>query len=87
MILAESEQPDGGELGQQEPLRKLPRLFPGERQLAGGEGEPPPSEPSLPGMEPDLPAMHEPAEREPMDEAVSLGTLVNGLTGKLTDRN
>jgi len=38
-------------------------------------------------MEPDLPAMHEPAEREPMDEAVSLGTLVNGLTGKLTDRN
>lgn len=85
VILAESEQPDGRELGQQEPLRKLPRLFPGERQLAGGEGEPPPSEPSLPGMEPDLPAMLEPTDRGPMDEPQSIGSLTGTLLGRLGD--
>ena len=69
------------------PLKSLPRLFPTERQLPTGDGLPPPSEPSLPGMELDLPALHEPADRQPMDEAVSLGTLVSGLTSKLTDRS
>lgn len=85
VILAESEQPDGAELGQQEPLQKLPRLFPGERQLAGGEGEPPPSEPSLPGMEPDLPTMFEPADRGRMDEAQSIGAIADGLLGRVRD--
>lgn len=87
VIAASDEQPDSHELGEQQPLRQLPRLFPGERQLPAGEGEPPPSEPSLPGMEPDLPALREPDDREPMDEAVSLGTLVTSLTGKLVDRD
>lgn len=41
-------------------LRRLPSLFPGERQLPTGAGEPPPSQPSLPGMELDLPATQEP---------------------------
>lgn len=36
-------------------LRRIPTLFPGERQLPVGDGEPPPSQPSLAGLEPDLP--------------------------------
>jgi DNA-binding transcriptional MocR family regulator len=36
-------------------LRRIPALFPGERQLPSGESEPPPSQPSLDGLEPDLP--------------------------------
>ena len=38
-------------------LRRIPVLFAGERQLPGGPGEPPPSQPSLDGMLPDLPAV------------------------------
>lgn len=87
VVVSDTEQPDREDLGAQQPLRQVPRLFPGERQLPAGGGEPPPSEPSLPGMEPDLPALHESADRQPMDEAVSLSTLVSGLTSKLTDRN
>jgi len=56
VIVSANEQPDKKELDQQEPLRRLPRLFEGERQLPTGNGLPPPSEPALPGMEPDLPA-------------------------------
>lgn len=37
-------------------LRRIPALYPGERQLPSGAGEQPPSQPSLPGMELDLPA-------------------------------
>ena len=39
------------------PLRRIPTLMPGERQLPAGPGEDPPSQPSIPGMEPDLPAI------------------------------
>lgn len=39
------------------PLRRIPTLMPGERQLPTGNGEDPPSQPSLPDMEPDLPAI------------------------------
>jgi len=56
VIASDDEQPDRNQLGQHEPLRKLPSLFHGEKQLPSGDGLPPPSEPSLPGMEPDLPA-------------------------------
>lgn len=56
VIVSDEEQPDRDQLGRQEPLRKVPSLFQGERQLPTGDGLPPPSEPSLPGMEPDLPA-------------------------------
>lgn len=38
------------------PLRRIPVLFPGERQLPTGPGLPPPSQPSLDGLEPDLPS-------------------------------
>jgi len=39
------------------PLKRIPVLFPGERQLPTGPGEDPPSQPSIPGMEPDLPSI------------------------------
>ena len=38
-------------------LRRIPVLFPGERQIPTGDGEDPPSQPTLPDMEPDLPAI------------------------------
>lgn len=39
------------------PLRRIPTLMPGERQLPSGPGEEPPSQPSIEGLEPDLPAV------------------------------
>lgn len=39
------------------PLRRIPVLFPGERQLPTGPGEDPPAQPSLDGLEPDLPSL------------------------------
>lgn len=39
------------------PLRRIPTLMPGERQLPSGPGDEPPSQPAIPGMEPDLPAI------------------------------
>lgn len=70
VIISADEQPDRDELGQQEPLRHLPRLFDGERQLPSGPGLPPPSEPTLPGMEPDLPsARGEHKEQFPDDQS------------------
>jgi len=56
VVLSEEEQPDRDQLGQQEPLRRVPSLLRDEQQLPSGDGLPPPSEPTLPGMEPDLPA-------------------------------
>ena len=38
-------------------LRKIPMLYPGERQLPTGPGEDPPSQPAIEGMEPDLPSL------------------------------
>lgn len=58
VIIDSEEQDDQQELESQTPLRKLPKLYRGERQLPSGEGMPPPSEPALPGMEPDLPEIH-----------------------------
>lgn len=39
------------------PLRRIPTLYPGERQLPIGPGEDPPSQPQLEGLEPDLPSI------------------------------
>lgn len=38
-------------------LRRIPTLYPGERQLPAGEGAKPPSQPAFDGMEHDLPAI------------------------------
>lgn len=56
VVVSDEEQPDKNSLGRQAALRRVPSIFPGERQLPSGEGLPPPSEPTLPGYEPDLPA-------------------------------
>lgn len=56
VVASDDEQPDRDTLRDHQPLRKLPSLFHGERQLPSGDGLAPPSEPSLPGMEQDLPA-------------------------------
>jgi DNA-binding transcriptional MocR family regulator len=71
VIVAEDEQPDRSTLGRQPALRKLPRLFPGERQLPTGPGLDPPSEPPLPGMEPDLPAISGGREIEANETALA----------------
>jgi len=39
-------------------LRRIPVVYPGERQLPTGPGLEPPSQPNLDGLEPDLPARH-----------------------------
>jgi len=78
VIASESEQPDRDELGQQAPLNRIPRLFPGEQQMPFGDGLPPPSEPPLPGMELDLPALVE-RERGHGDEPVAVGQIIAGL--------
>jgi hypothetical protein len=66
------------------PLKKLPRMLPGERQLPSGEGLPPPSEPTLPGMEPNIPALQETVDRQPTEEARSIGSLTGNLLGQLS---
>jgi hypothetical protein len=55
VVVSSAEQPDKDTLDGQPPLRRLPTLYPGERQLPTGPGMPPPSQPSLEGLEPDLP--------------------------------
>ena len=39
-------------------LKQIPTLYPGEIQFPAGEGEFPPSQPSLDGLDPDLPVRH-----------------------------
>ncbi|WP_299656819.1 helix-turn-helix domain-containing protein [uncultured Jannaschia sp.] len=56
VVISDDEQPDVAELDRQEPLRQIPSIGRGERQLPTGPGLPPPSEPTFPGMEADLPA-------------------------------
>jgi hypothetical protein len=56
VVVSDQEQPDKDALGNREPLRQLPAMYPGERQLPMGDGLPPPSQPHLSGLEPDMPA-------------------------------
>jgi replication protein len=56
-VVADFEDQEEALLGHSD-LRRIPVLFPGERQLPTGDGEDPPSQPALPDMEPDLPAIH-----------------------------
>jgi hypothetical protein len=56
VVVSADEQPDLEKVGQQGPLKRLPMMHLGERQLPTGPGLPPPSQPSLGGLEPDLPA-------------------------------
>jgi hypothetical protein len=56
VLLSDEEQPDAAQLDHQEPLRRVPSLLTGERQLPSGEGLPPQSQPFFDGLEPDMPA-------------------------------
>ena len=60
VVVSDGEQPDLAEIGRQPPLRRLPSIYPGERQLPTGPGEDPPSQPFIDGLEPDLPARQMP---------------------------
>lgn len=55
-VIADAEDQDPLTLEHSE-LRRIPTLFPGERQLPTGPGEEPPSQPSIEGLEHDLPAI------------------------------
>lgn len=67
IVASSEEQPDKDQLGQQEPLRVLPRI--GEEQAPAGDGLPPPSQPDFPGLETDLPAAgYDPETGEIIDE-------------------
>ncbi len=77
VILSDKHQPDAEKLGNQQPLRQLPKL--GENQLPTGPGLPPPSEPALPGMEPDLPQ----SEAAPEIELGYNEELITDKDGKL----
>lgn len=55
-VIADKADQDAGALETKE-LRGIPHMYPGEQQMPEGEGEDPPSQPSLDGMEPDLPAI------------------------------
>ena len=55
-VVADAEDQDATTLEHRD-LRRIPLLYPGERQLPTGPGEDPPSQPSLDGLEPDLPAV------------------------------
>ena len=59
IILSSDEQPDQSLLDELEPLRRVPSLFQGERQLPSGAGLPPVSQPFFDGMEPNLPSTEE----------------------------
>lgn len=84
VLVSDDDQPDQLDLDNKQPLHRIPRMLPGERQLPTGDGLLPPSEPSLPGMEPDLPVLNETADRPPMDEARSLGSITGTLMNKLS---
>jgi len=65
VIVSDDEQPDVLQLGNQEQLRNVPRIYPGERQLPTGPGLSPPSQPHFDGMEPSIPSRE--AKREQLD--------------------
>lgn len=56
VVVSDDEQPVGFVPENEPPLRRLPAVFSGERQLPSGSGLPPVSQPFFDGMEPDLPA-------------------------------
>jgi len=58
-VVANHEEQDAETL-QNVALRRVPSLFPGERQLPTGSGQEPPSQPSLDGLEHDLPSLESP---------------------------
>lgn len=72
-IIADAEDQSERTLNPPAPLRRIPHLYPGERQVPHGPGEDPPSQAILEGMEPDLPTRNPPAEQSMFDEFMQRG--------------
>lgn len=68
VVANSAEQRNNTPLEKQEPLRSLPTLYPGERQLPTGPGMPPPSQPSIDGLEPDLPARQKEPQQSDLED-------------------
>jgi hypothetical protein len=66
-VVADIEDQDSATLDSTD-LRRIPTLYPGERQLPTGPGEDPPAQPSISGMEPDLPALTMQEELQQRDQ-------------------
>lgn len=56
VLVSEKDNPQGLEGPD---LTRIPSMSPGDQQLSDGEGETPPSQPSIEGLEPDLPHLHD----------------------------
>lgn len=56
-VYATEKEQEPGSLEGQEPLHRIPDLYPEEQQLPSGVGLPPVSQPLLEGLEPDLPSI------------------------------
>ena len=82
-VVADQEDQEAALLGHGE-LRRIPSLYPGERQLPGGAGETPPSQPSIPGMEPDLPSIQAELEARGQQRLTIEG--VDPTTGEIYER-
>ena len=67
-VVADIEDQDTATLDNIE-LRRIPALFPGERQLPSGPGAEPPAQPALEGLEHDLPATERLPQRENREAA------------------
>ena len=72
-IIADADDQTEKTLESQAPLRRIPVLYPGERQVPHGPGEDPPSQAILEGMEPDLPTRDLPEEQSFFDEFMQRG--------------
>lgn len=57
-VVADIQDQDASTLDKIE-LRRIPALFPGERQLPSGQGSEPPAQPALEGLEHDLPHLEQ----------------------------
>lgn len=55
-VYASEKEQEADSIENQQPLHRLPELYPGEKQLPSGEGLPPVSQPFFDGLEPDLPS-------------------------------
>lgn len=64
------------------PLKRIPVLFPGERQLPTGPGMDPPAQPALDGLEPDLPSIQSQLEAHGQQRLSGLD--VDPDTGEIT---
>lgn len=66
-VVADLDDQDEALLGHGD-LRRIPTLYPGERQLPTGPGMPPPSQPSIEGLEPDLPARQHDSRQSDLED-------------------